>query len=319
MKKKKREKAFKAAQYYRKFTAFLIDFDIIEMLRRGFHSSCFLGARSKNAVKTNFNAPTLRPPIPPTARNIKVRDDHPLWQFFKDEKYVRSLSDLENVGRPWEIQELRRKSFEDLHTLWFVCLRERNILLRESQIYKTWAESLEQDRFKEVSESIGETMWRIRHVLSERFHSWRNGIKEFEESYEELIKEFQDRYLTADASRDAEMEAQLERFQYMFFGLKPSFEENIPSEPIIRGIKVAAQLRLDRFREGEEEVTDVKDINEGFILYTAEHSPEGIQDAIKAIKEYRVQQDGKSLRDYQEYEVLAKLIQSAQQELQSTK
>jgi hypothetical protein len=37
------------------------------------------------------------------------------------------------AGRPWTAEELRRKSWDDLHTLWYKCLLERNIIATEAQ------------------------------------------------------------------------------------------------------------------------------------------------------------------------------------------
>lgn len=43
------------------------------------------------------------------------------------------LSITNYLGRPWTARELRRKSFQDLHVLWYVLARERNLLATQRQ------------------------------------------------------------------------------------------------------------------------------------------------------------------------------------------
>jgi len=93
---------------------------------------------------------------------IEVDPNHGLWGFFRkkvdsegavsyetvesrdahDESgaccvkhALRSLSRPWHAysGRSWTASELRRKSFKDLHTLWYVLLRERNILATQKE------------------------------------------------------------------------------------------------------------------------------------------------------------------------------------------
>jgi large subunit ribosomal protein L47 len=70
------------------------------------------------------------------------------------------------VGRPWSVTELRRKSFDDLHKLWLVLYKERNMLLTEQQLSRRRQGLIfpQPERMKKVQQGLAA----IRHVLGER-------------------------------------------------------------------------------------------------------------------------------------------------------
>lgn len=77
----------------------------------------------------------------------------------------RETRGAQPVGRPWAVAELRRKSYEDLHKLWYVLYMERNMLLTEQQLSRRRQIRFPQpQRIKKVQKS----MQGIKQVLGER-------------------------------------------------------------------------------------------------------------------------------------------------------
>jgi large subunit ribosomal protein L47 len=89
---------------------------------------------------------------------IETDPNHGLWQFFygKDKVLLTPEEDAAH-GRAWTVEELRRKSWEDLHQLWWVCVKEQNRIAthrREKQVMDLEAGNEETVvRLKEVSEN----------------------------------------------------------------------------------------------------------------------------------------------------------------------
>ena len=103
----------------------------------------------------------------------------------------RQTRAIEPVGRSWSAKELRRKNYEDLHRLWYVLYKERNMLLTEQQLSRRRQLVFPQpERLKKVQKSMGA----IKQVLGERkrlkiFQSKSKGDQEqFENSTQEEEK-----------------------------------------------------------------------------------------------------------------------------------
>lgn len=86
-----------------------------------------------------------------------------------------------STGRAWTVADLRRKSFDDLHKLWYVLYKERNLLLSEKEKVRRVGRpigGLEEHRYTKVKRSMAA----IKHVLSERqkINNLLNAQKEIE-------------------------------------------------------------------------------------------------------------------------------------------
>ncbi|CUS20188.1 LAQU0S01e00980g1_1 [Lachancea quebecensis] len=281
-----------------------------------------LNVRNPTQITHHDNNLQVTAPIPPAAANITTPDDHPLWQFFADKKYLRKFDELDVDSRPWTIPELRRKSFEDLHSLWYSCLKERNVLARENHLLKNDIGS-NQDSYESVSEKVRTTMWRIRHVLSERDWAFKLAQQEFGSEKEVFLQEFEAEFLDTPAAEDEEVFEKLSRLQYSVFGISEYIDENKVDRSFVDGMKYVATLKLKKFASRQKEVEDVLlqsnnsigDAGEAFVLFTAENTLESVKEACDVIKELRVKNS--SVSRYEELEIVSgyvKQLAAAQDE-----
>merc|ERR1719198_1833844 len=88
---------------------------------------------------------------------------------FYDTKHQLAMAEPV-AGRAWLASELRRKSFEDLHKLWFVLYKERNMLLTEQARARRHGMRLARlDRKRMVQKSMA----RIKAVLADRHKAFQ--------------------------------------------------------------------------------------------------------------------------------------------------
>jgi len=145
------------------------------------------------AGETSGAPGALRPHL-----NIPVNPNHGLYAFFrkreKDGKVVHDPfedeSGLHDVfGRAWSAAELRRKSFRDLHTLWYVLVRERNLIATQREGYRR----LNVGRglvanVEKRSHQCRKSMARIKYVINERRLAYEGAMKIHAEKVERAAK-----------------------------------------------------------------------------------------------------------------------------------
>lgn len=220
---------------------------------RQFLKTASLGARAKPLSFKNLKEIKLREPIVPTHKNFEVSPDHPLWQFFpqgnQTTSSLRESEELDLDSRSWTMSELRRKSFEDLHTLWYLCLKERNIIAREVRL----SEALENEdarQFINLDKKFHLTMKRIKQVLLERQVAYER-VQTLDQQQQEYLQEFKSRFVKCNEDEIDEYHEKLIRLQYAFYGIQPDLQDYDLEKDIdikfIKGLEYIAELKLARF------------------------------------------------------------------------
>ncbi|KAK0619865.1 mitochondrial 39-S ribosomal protein L47 (MRP-L47)-domain-containing protein [Immersiella caudata] len=122
--------------------------------------------------------PLPKPIKPEDLAPPETDPNHGLWEFFANRDTVANVPEEDaKHGRGWMVEELRGKSWEDLHKLWWVCVKERNRIATakyERNKSKLGFGDAEADK---RDDEVKVTMRGIKHVLTERQYAWEDAVK----------------------------------------------------------------------------------------------------------------------------------------------
>jgi len=122
---------------------------------------------------------------------VNINPKHGLWYFFREfyhtdsKEWKRTTLEPKKTdgysGRSWSAPELRRKSFKDLHTLWYVLLRERNLLATQKEEARRIgvASVAAQTDIPWHIHQCKKSMARIKYVLNERRLAYEGAVERF--------------------------------------------------------------------------------------------------------------------------------------------
>jgi len=168
-------------------------------------------ATERQLPKSFGDTTTGLPPLPPVKRKdnpegplrphlqVAVNPNHGLWAFFrkkvdKDGNPTYETLEPQNAatdysGRAWTAAELRRKSFKDLHTLWYVVLREQNLLATQLHELGRVGGIVDTTSLKQHKLRCRKTMARIKYVINERRLTYEGAVNILAEQKEVELAE----------------------------------------------------------------------------------------------------------------------------------
>ncbi|CAN8102192.1 unnamed protein product [Discula destructiva] len=140
-----------------------------------------LSAMRQTGPRENLSVsgiPLPRPLSPEQFPSVRTDPNHGLWGFFPGlDKPLNTPAEDKAHGRAWTVEELRRKGWEDLHSLWWVCIKERNRIATGNVERKKgkYGYGAAESRVREME--VRKTQNAIKHALTERFYAWEDAVK----------------------------------------------------------------------------------------------------------------------------------------------
>lgn len=161
----------------------------------------------------NATAKQTKPPGSRPHLGVEVDPNHGLWAFFRKNVDSEGKVTYETVeprdayaesGRSWIASELRRKSFKDLHTLWYVLLRERNILATQKEEARRLGIRSTESLAASVRDRLcRKSMARLKYVINERRVVYEKILDTGEGSKKEIPKKITDPFYRVKSRRRA--------------------------------------------------------------------------------------------------------------------
>ncbi|KAI4262855.1 MAG: hypothetical protein L6R42_001977 [Xanthoria sp. 1 TBL-2021] len=117
------------------------------------------------------------PVLDPEKRSkVAVDEKHGLWGFFRpDKKALNTPEETAAFGRPWVVEELRHKSWEDLHSLWWICCKERNLLATQAYERDRLKAGYGEAEILDRNRAVRQTQKAIKHALTERYYAFEDA------------------------------------------------------------------------------------------------------------------------------------------------
>lgn len=236
------------------------------IVKRQLHSSGRVLGRYRPLKFQDLKAVNLRQPIAPTHKNFDVSPDHPLWAFFSGgneaEYSYRTSDEIDRDSRAWNMAELRRKSFDDLHKLWYIILKERNIVAREIRLVMA-IDQMNPSAYRELDDKLSLSQKRIKQVLLERQVAFERG-QTLTQEMNDYLDNFEQEYINADPNEIVEINDKLVRLQYALFGIQPTLDDydlnTQINEKFVQGIEYIAKIKLGRFLKQYPD-TEIQSLN----------------------------------------------------------